>query len=150
MPTNYGVKKRLYLSHPEPDVAVVRKSVTRFIPPERKPSPPPRIPEKIEIDVISVDVDPPTPRRKRSRSRSKRRSPRESRELERVIERDHFIPVPYPVEVEPQYDTFRYVEGPRRYEPSPSPPPPPRRAIEEDTRIRISDRERFRDRRERW
>ncbi|RSL40623.1 hypothetical protein CEP53_013260 [Fusarium sp. AF-6] len=64
---------------------------------------------------------------------------------ERVIERERIVPVPVPVPVEPRYDTYRYVDGPRRL-PAPSPPrrvSPPRRMIEDDrTRIFISDRER--------
>lgn len=65
------------------------------------------------------------------------------------IERDRIIsvpvPVPVPVPVGPKYETFRYVNAPRRLEP-PS-PPPPRRFIEDDReRVVIQDRRHIHER----
>ncbi|KAI1176845.1 hypothetical protein F4777DRAFT_235422 [Nemania sp. FL0916] len=87
------------------------------------------------IDIISVDVDPSeTGSMKSSRtsnsyksSRSSKRHghSRDSRDREVFIERERLVPVrstaPYTVQVEPQYDTYRYVEAPRRYEPRRNP-----------------------------
>ncbi|RSL96524.1 hypothetical protein CDV31_013446, partial [Fusarium ambrosium] len=89
----------------------------------------------------------PHKKKKKPKSRSHSRHSHRSHDLdrERVIERERIVPVPVPVPVEPRYDTYRYVDGPRRL-PAPSPPrrvSPPRRMIEDDrTRIFISDRER--------
>ncbi|KAI1248357.1 hypothetical protein MGN70_009555 [Eutypa lata] len=98
------------------------------------------------IDVIAVDVDPPRARSSKSSkssssssssSNSSSRSSRSSRssqtsrshnshrhghscEREVYVERERFVPVhvPYPVHEEKNdYDTFRYVEAPRRFEP---------------------------------
>jgi hypothetical protein len=50
-----------------------------------------------------------------------------------------------PVPVEPEYETFRYVQGPRRHAPPAPAPSPPRRMIEDEhTRIHVSDREYYR------
>lgn len=88
-----------------------------------------------------MDVDPSERRRRRRRSHS-----RHSRSREVYIEREKLVPirvpVPVPVRQEPQYDTFRYVDAPRR----PSPPricPPPER---EDERMRIMIHDRRRER----
>ncbi|RDA89980.1 hypothetical protein CP533_0857 [Ophiocordyceps camponoti-saundersi (nom. inval.)] len=175
-------KRRLYLHHPEPDILVSRRRVTRIIPPspptppppppppcyERplpfivepepvyEPAPPcpepPALPEpepepELPIEVISVDVEPSLKKPSRSRSRSHSHHRRVRHDKEVYVERDRFIPVPVPVPVEPRYDTFRYVEGPRRS--VPTPPPPPRRAPAIDERehihINVGDHRRTRD-----
>lgn len=184
---NRGYKTRLYLSHPEPDIATVRKSVTRFIPPSPPPPPPcPPIeapappppppppvcpeplpppppppaepePEPDPIDVIAVDVDPSPPKKpKKKKSRSKSRSKSRDRDYEhdyeRVVERDHYIP--YPVRAEPQYETFRYVDAPRRWSPPQREPEPQRRPLmledEHQIRIRMRDQERERESSRDW
>ena len=64
-------------------------------------------------------------------------------ERERVVPVRVPYPVPYPVPVverrEPEYETYRYVEAPRRYTPSPP------RVCEERERIVIEDRRTIRD-----
>ncbi|KAI2636030.1 hypothetical protein GGS21DRAFT_514260 [Xylaria nigripes] len=83
--------------------------------------------EDSPIDIIAVDVDPSeTASTKSSRTSKSHRSSRSSkshshsRGREVYIERERVVPirvaVPYPV-AEPQYDTYRYVEAPPRYEP---------------------------------
>jgi len=88
------------------------------------------------------------PKKKKSRSKSRSRDRRESFEREVYIERDRFVPVPYPVREEPQYETFRYVDAPRRHAPQRIEyrEEPQRRMIEDETRIHITDRERERER----
>ncbi|KAI1161383.1 hypothetical protein F5B18DRAFT_628363 [Nemania serpens] len=100
--------------------------------PPRAPHPPPAFMPEHEspIDVIAVDVDPSeagsikssrTSKSSKSSRSSKRHS--RSRDCEVYVERERLVPVPvrvpvpYPVPAEPQYDTFRYVEAPRHYEP---------------------------------
>ncbi|KYK55551.1 hypothetical protein DCS_07514 [Drechmeria coniospora] len=155
-------KKRLYLQHPEPDTYLTRRRITRVIPPpckESPPNPPPPCPIIVEpvpapcptpppppalpalpppeppIEVIAVDVEPSdhSCKSSRSRSRSHRRSTDHDREV--YVERERFVPVPVPVpvRVEPRYDTYRYVEAPRRLEHV-----PPRRRLVEDERDRIT------------
>ncbi|KAL6791249.1 hypothetical protein GGI42DRAFT_188420 [Trichoderma sp. SZMC 28013] len=234
---HHGVKKRLYLSPPDPDIVTRQTHVTRYIPespspsppaveyitlpprpppaiiqlpppppptlppapmpppfpapvyslpPLRRPSPPPLrrpSPEPEFIEVIAVSEDEKDDKKKkkkkknkdkhhhrsksrssisshsRSRSRShhrhrdddelssryndrdSHRDVEESRDREVYIERERYIP--YPVPMEPQYKTYRYVDAPRspaRRRASPSPP----RFVEEDRErdyIRIKDRE---------
>lgn len=106
-------------------------------PPLELPAPPPPppiipLPEPDPIEVIAVDVEPS--RRKRSPKRRSRSRSHSTREKEVYIERERLIPVPVPVPVEPKYDTYRYVEGPRRYIEA---PPPQRKMITEDEREHI-------------
>jgi hypothetical protein len=169
-------KKVLYLEPPRNRVATVRKKVTRIIPPPpppppviiekppppvvEAPPPPPALPppvvEEVDntIDVIAVDVDPSEKSSKSSKSsatkssRSRSHSRRGSRDREVIIERERLVPVPVAVPVRQELETFRYVEGPRRY----SPPSPPRRpsADHERINIRIEERRRSRDRGYYW
>ncbi|EFZ00208.2 hypothetical protein MAA_03985 [Metarhizium robertsii ARSEF 23] len=169
---HHGTKKRLYLSRPEPDVLTSRRRVTRIIPPtpppceepvpvpvieepaEPEPCPPapcpspPALPApEPQIEVIAVDVEPSVKSSKSSRSRSRGHS--HTREKEVYVERDRFVPVPVPVPVEPRYETYRYVEAPRRYV-----EPPRERKMIEDNKERVThvhvhteDRETSRERR---
>ncbi|KAI0136139.1 hypothetical protein F4776DRAFT_624610 [Hypoxylon sp. NC0597] len=102
------------------------------------PPPPPPEPEQTEIEVIAVDIDPDqsstsgrssrssSSKRSSRSSKSSRSSGRHGRDREVYIERERFVPVRVPVpyhvhhvEIEqPQQDSFRYIEAPRRYEPS--------------------------------
>lgn len=171
-PPEYNGKKRLYLQGPPTHGATwVRTRETHIIPPPPPPPPPvvipaPPPPPVIElpppppppppivipakepdiIDVIAVDVE---PRRKkkshkpRSRSRSRSRS---SRREEVYIERERIVPVPVPVPVRErqEYETYRYVEGPKRL-PAPSPVRRPWREEEDrevGVHVRVSERER--------
>ncbi len=116
---------------PEPEPA---PTIIDIAPPLPPPLPPAPIPEpEVEpdssIDVIAVDIDPSeagstkssrTSSKSYKSSRSGRRHGH-SRDHEVYIERERIVPVrvpvPYPVQAEPQYDTYRYIEAPRRYEP---------------------------------
>ncbi|KHN95338.1 uncharacterized protein MAM_06842 [Metarhizium album ARSEF 1941] len=170
-----GAKTRLYLARPEPDIVTSRRRVTRIIPPtpppceepipvpvveEPAPEPcpcppapcpsPPALPApEPQIEVIAVDVEPRVKSAKSSRSRSRSRS--HVREKEVYVKRDRFIPVPVPVPVpaESRYETYRYVEAPRRCV-----EPPRERKMIEDNQERVThvhvhteDREASRDRR---
>ncbi|CAK7198657.1 hypothetical protein SEUCBS139899_001321 [Sporothrix eucalyptigena] len=119
------------------------------------------------IDVIAVDVEPEPekPKKPRKRSRSRRR------EVERetvYVERERLVPVHVPVPMpmtvkmrrrqpsppstppppppppprQPEYETFRYIDAPRRSPPLPLPPSPPRTEEWETTHDRIVIRER--------
>lgn len=115
------------------------------------PPPAPYIPERepeldTEIEVIAVDVEPDesvkSGRSSKSSSKSSSRSSRSSRSSHRhhreqrevYIERERMVPVRVPVpyhvhhvEIEqPQQDSFRYIEAPRRYE------PPQRRSLDQE------------------
>ncbi|KAK9778424.1 hypothetical protein AB5N19_00401 [Seiridium cardinale] len=94
------------------------------------PPPPPPPPPEDTIEVIAVDVDPSVKSHKSHKSSKSSRSSRsrshsrvDSREREVYIEREKLVPVrvpvPYPVRAEPDYETFRYVDAPRRFEPRP-------------------------------
>ncbi len=98
------------------------------LPPPLLPPPPPTVIEEPDIiDVIAVDIDPSENKSsKSSRRRHRSHSRTGSRDRELIIERERLIPVP--VRVQPELETYRYVEGPRRY--SPPSPPPPRRSVE--------------------
>lgn len=154
---HYSSKKRLYLEPPIPGSKTVRTKITRILPAPAPPPPPPApvkvlpppppppppvvIPlpppppkEPDTIDVIAVDVDPPKPRRRHRRPRSSASSSSSSSEREVIIERDRYIPVPVRV---PEYETFRYVEAPRRPRSLPPPPPPPEPECREVDRVRV-------------
>ena len=174
-PPEYNGKKRLYLQGPPTHGATwIRKRETHIIPPpapiavpappppppfvELPPPPPPPpviipvhppppIKEPDVIDVIAVDVE---PRRKRKSSRKPRSRSRSERREEVYIERERLVPVPVPVPVRErreEYETYRYVEGPKRL---PAPPSPVRRPPWEEDRevgvhVRVSERERERE-----
>ena len=100
--------------------------------------------EPEQIDVIAVDVaksEKSTRSSKSSRtSHSRSRSHVDSREREVYIERERIVPVP--VRVQPEFETFRYVDAPRRW----SPPSPPRREVsQERERIIVEDHRRTRE-----
>lgn len=161
----YGAaKKRLYLEPPRNGSETIRRRVTTIIPAPAPPCPPPVIvepcppppplclpppPKPAEpetIDVIAVDVAPSerSSKSSRSRSRGRRASHDWEREREVYVERQTFVPV----RVQPEYETYRYVEGPRR-PPAPSPPrspPPRRRSVEGGERINILIEDRHRER----
>ncbi|GAW20695.1 hypothetical protein ANO14919_102040 [Xylariales sp. No.14919] len=116
------------LPEPEPVPTVVDVAPALPPPPPPAPLPEPVVEPDSPIDVIAVDIDPSeagstkssrTSKSYKSSRSSKRHS--HSRDREVYIERERVVPVrvavPYPVQAEPQYDTFRYVEAPRRYEP---------------------------------
>ncbi|KAI1111335.1 hypothetical protein F5Y14DRAFT_313799 [Nemania sp. NC0429] len=120
--------------------------------PPRAPRPPPAFTPEEEpespIDVIAVDVDPSeagssrTSKSSRSSHGGSKRHSR-SRDCEVYVERERLVPVPvrvpvpYPVAAEPPYDTFRYVEAPRHYE------PPRRRSLDHDIIIEDHHRRRY-------
>ncbi|CAK7220705.1 hypothetical protein SCUCBS95973_004253 [Sporothrix curviconia] len=137
--------------------------------PEPEPEPVPEIVDVSDddtVDVIAVDVEPEPERPIKPRKKSRRR------EVERetvYVERERLVPVHVPVPMpmsikmkrrqpsplptppplppppprQPEYETFRYINAPRR---APSPPPPllpsPPRAEEWETHDRIVIRER--------
>ncbi|KAI0107610.1 hypothetical protein GGR51DRAFT_516200 [Nemania sp. FL0031] len=116
----------LYEPEPAPSIIDVAPPMVPYPPPAFIPEP--EVEPESPIDVIAVDIDPSEARSTKSSRSSKsynssRSSKRHSnsRDREVFIERERVVPVrvpvPYPVQVEPQYDTFRYVEAPRRYEP---------------------------------
>jgi hypothetical protein len=121
-------KKVLYLEPPTNGSKTVRTRITTVIPAPAPPPSPPALPEPEpecdSIEVIAVDVEPSVRSHKSSKSSKSSRSSR-SRSHGRVdtrevyIEREKLVPVPmpYPVRVEPDYETYRYVDAPRRYEP---------------------------------
>ncbi|EGY23104.1 uncharacterized protein VDAG_04542 [Verticillium dahliae VdLs.17] len=112
------------------------------------PPPPPVCPPSPEpgIEVIAVDVDPVEKKRRRRRSHS-RHSGSHSREV--YIEREKIVPVRVPVPVpqpqQPEYETFRYVDAPRRSPPRIMPAPPREEREEDRMRIMIHDRRRERE-----
>ncbi|KAB5551299.1 hypothetical protein GE09DRAFT_168632 [Coniochaeta sp. 2T2.1] len=165
----YNGKKRLYLQGPPTHGATwIRTRETHILPAPPPPPPvfipapppppvvelppppppviipvaPPKDPEPDFIDVIAVDVEPRKHKKKhRSRSRSSRRE-------EVYIERERLVPVPVAVPVRErreEYETYRYVEGPKRL-PAPSPVrrPPWEEDREVGVHVRISERERER------
>jgi len=157
-------KKRIYLEPPSNGSKTVRTRITRILPalPPPPPPPPPEPavievlppplllpePEPEHVDVIAVDIEPSTKssesssKSSKSRSRSRSRGSRErDRNHEVYVERERVVPA------WPEYETYRYVEGPRMLA---LPPPPSRREVrdERDTermRITIEDRRRQRE-----
>ncbi|TGJ79382.1 hypothetical protein E0Z10_g9383 [Xylaria hypoxylon] len=134
----------LVLPRPEP-VHVHVPNVIDVAPPVHFPEP--QVEPDSPIDVIAVDIEPSeagstkssrTSKSYKSSRSGKRHSHSRDREVyierERVVPVPVRVPVPYPVQAEPQYDTFRYIEAPRRYEPRHQ--SPDREIIIEDHRRR--------------
>ncbi|EMR71477.1 hypothetical protein UCREL1_1486 [Eutypa lata UCREL1] len=130
-------KKVLYLEPPTNGSKTVRTRVTTIVPPASPPEPPVEmLPEPIHLPMPTPAPEPPVmvmppppppppqhyyhPMPPYPVSEAGDDDDDEPIDREVYVERERFVPVhvPYPVHEEKNdYDTFRYVEAPRRFEP---------------------------------